>query len=119
MHGPTFMGNSLACTVALRSIEILQRERYLERVARIEGLLKEHLLPLRSPAIRDVRVLGACGVVETQAAGDLAGIQRFAMERGVWLRPLDRCVYTMPPYVISDDELMRVIAAIREWFERP
>src|SRR5262249_49338150 len=71
MHGPTFMGNPLACAVALRSIEIFQRDDYLVRIARIESLLKEHLGPLRSPKIREVRVLGACGVVETQAASDL------------------------------------------------
>jgi adenosylmethionine-8-amino-7-oxononanoate aminotransferase len=118
MHGPTFMGNPLACAVALRSIELFERERYLDHIARIEALLKEHLLPLRSAKVRDVRVLGACGVVETRAADDLAGIQGFAMDRGVWLRPFDRYVYTMPPYVISDDELTRVVATIREWFER-
>ncbi len=116
MHGPTFMANPLACAVALRSIDIFQRDNYLERVGRIEALLQEHLLPLRSPKIREVRVMGACGVVETCSAGDLTGVQQFAIERGVWLRPLGRYLYTMPPYVIADDELLQVVAAMREWF---
>jgi adenosylmethionine-8-amino-7-oxononanoate aminotransferase len=119
MHGPTFMGNPLACAAALRSIEIFQRDGYLERIGRIEALLKEHLLPLRSPKIREARVLGACGVVETHTSSDLRGVQQFAMDRGVWLRPFDRYVYAMPPYVISDDELLHVLATMREWFERP
>ncbi len=118
MHGPTFMGNPLACAVALRSIDIFQRENYLARIARIEALLREHLLPLRSPRIREVRVMGACGAVETHSAADLAGVQSFALERGVWLRPFGRWVYTMPPYVIGDAELRQVVSVIREWFER-
>jgi len=121
MHGPTFMGNPLACAVALRSIEIFQRENYLQRIAQIESLLKEHLLPLREATkekVRDVRVLGACGVVEAYKPADLAGVQQFGMDRGVWLRPFDRYVYTMPPYVLSDEELLRVVGVMREWFER-
>jgi adenosylmethionine-8-amino-7-oxononanoate aminotransferase len=116
MHGPTFMANPLACAVALRSIEIFERDHYLERIGRIEALLAEQLLPLRSPRIREARVLGACGVVETESASDLKGVQQFAIDRGVWLRPFGRYLYTMPPYVISDDELLQVVGTIREWF---
>src|SRR5439155_6345216 len=104
--------------VALRSIELFQRDDYLARIGRIEALLREHLLPLRSPKVRDVRVLGACGVVEAHAASDLLGVQQFAMERGVWLRPFERYVYTMPPYIITDDELLQVVSVMRDWFEQ-
>jgi adenosylmethionine-8-amino-7-oxononanoate aminotransferase len=118
MHGPTFMGNALACAVALKSIEIFQRDHYLDRVARIESLLREHLLPLRSPRIRDVRVMGAAGVIEVADPRDLRGVQEFALSHGVWLRPFGRYLYTMPPYVISNEELMQVVSTMRAWFAK-
>ena len=66
--------------------------------------------------IRETRVLGATGVVETFDADDLAGFQEFAIGRGVWLRPFERFLYTMPPYVIRDEELLRVVNTMRDWF---
>ncbi|MCH8199278.1 MAG: aminotransferase class III-fold pyridoxal phosphate-dependent enzyme [Chloroflexi bacterium] len=116
MHGPTFMGNPLACAIALKSIEVFQRDDYLARIGTIERILNEHLLPLRSTRIRETRVLGATGVIETFDADDLAGFQEFAISRGVWLRPYERFLYTMPPYVIRDDELLRVVSTMRDWF---
>jgi adenosylmethionine---8-amino-7-oxononanoate aminotransferase len=118
MHGPTFMGNALACSVALASLELLERDGTLGAIGRIEAILREELLGLRAPGVREVRVLGACGVIEVEDARAYAGLQEFAAGRGVWLRPFDRVVYTMPPYVIDEASLRRVCRAMRGWFER-
>jgi adenosylmethionine-8-amino-7-oxononanoate aminotransferase len=120
MHGPTFMGNPTAAAAALKSLEIMRRDGYLERVARIEQRLRADLLGLehRSHKVLATRVLGATGVVEVRDRADYAGLADFAAERGVWLRPFERYVYTMPAYVISDSELAQVTSVIREWFLR-
>jgi len=118
MHGPTFMGNALACQVALASIAIFERERYLEKIERIEAILREELLDLRSPAIREARVLGACGVIEVHDASAWQGMQAFAADRGVWLRPFDRVVYTMPAYVIDETDLRHICRTMRAFFSR-
>jgi adenosylmethionine---8-amino-7-oxononanoate aminotransferase len=118
MHGPTFMGNALACAVALASIAIFQRESYLEKIRRIEEVLRDELLDLRAPAVRESRVLGACGVIEVHDRKVLRGLQDFAAERGVWLRPFDNVVYTMPAYTIEESDLRQVGRTMREWFAR-
>jgi adenosylmethionine-8-amino-7-oxononanoate aminotransferase len=116
MHGPTFMGNALACSVALASIDVFERDDYLAKIRGIETILREELLGLRGTQIREARVLGACGVVEVNDARALAGIQEFAAGRGVWLRPFDRVVYTMPAYVIEEADLRRICRTLRAWF---
>ncbi len=114
MHGPTFMANPLACAVALASLELLEESPWRERVERIEGLLAVGLEPCRDlPGVRDVRVLGAIGVVETEKLVDVARIQRRVMERGVWLRPFARLCYTMPPFIASAAEIESITAAMR------
>ena len=118
MHGPTFMANATACAVALKSIEIFERENYLDKIEHIENVLRENLLPLSSDKIQEVCVLGGTGVVEVRQKEDLASIQRFAANRGVWLRPFGRYVYTMPPYIISEDELLAVTGVIKQWFQK-
>ncbi|MCP9237248.1 adenosylmethionine--8-amino-7-oxononanoate transaminase [Lewinella sp. JB7] len=106
MHGPTFMANPLACAVAVASIDLLLREDWQARIHRISRGLSLHLRPAaRSAAVKEVRVLGAIGVVETRDAVDVAKFQAFCVERGVWIRPFGRLIYLMPPYVISDDAL--------------
>ncbi len=116
MHGPTFMGNPLACAVALKSIEIFERDNYLEKIKAIEKRLKERLLRIESPKIKDIRVIGAVGIIEVNDAGDLTGFQDFAKGNGVWLRPFSRYLYTMPPYIIGDKELNRVLDVMEKWF---
>ncbi|MGA2450169.1 MAG: adenosylmethionine--8-amino-7-oxononanoate transaminase [Polyangiaceae bacterium] len=118
MHGPTFMGHATAAVVALKSIEVFRRDRYLDRIAGIEAQLRRDLLPLEAPGIVATRVFGAVGVVEVDSPARYAGLQRFAVDRGVWLRPFGRVVYTAPPYVITSDELGRVIGTLAEWFRR-
>jgi adenosylmethionine---8-amino-7-oxononanoate aminotransferase len=118
MHGPTFMGNALACSVALAGLDLFEGEDYLAKIRRIETVLREELLDLRGKGVREARVFGACGVVEVEAASAHAGLQEFAAARGVWLRPFDRVVYTMPAYVIDEASLRRVCQTIRAWFAR-
>jgi adenosylmethionine-8-amino-7-oxononanoate aminotransferase len=118
MHGPTFMGNALACAVALSSIRIFERDGYLNKIQRIEEILREELLGLRADTLRETRVFGACGAIEVRDPSAWQGIQAFAAERGVWLRPFDKVVYTMPAYVIDEASLRQVCQTMRAWFAR-
>ncbi len=116
MHGPTFMGNALACAVALASLHLFERDGYLDKIRRIEDILREELLGLRADAVAETRVFGACGVIEVHEAKAWQGIQAFASQRGVWLRPFDKVVYTMPAYVIDEASLRQVCRTMRAWF---
>jgi len=114
MHGPTFMANPLACAVALASIDLLLAGPWRQRVAGIEAQLRRELVPCQtSQRVADVRVKGAIGVIEMQAPIDVARMQEALIARGVWLRPFGRLLYTMPPFVISGDDLQQVTAAMR------
>ncbi|HEV7585396.1 MAG TPA: adenosylmethionine--8-amino-7-oxononanoate transaminase [Solirubrobacteraceae bacterium] len=113
MHGPTFMANPLACSVALASLGLLADGAWRDRVQEIEAGLHSGLEPARTlPGVQDVRVLGAIGVVQLQTDVDIAAATEIAVEHGVWLRPFRDLIYTMPPYVIGEDDLARVSAAV-------
>lgn len=116
MHGPTFMGNALACAIGLESIKVFERENYLEKVAIIETQLKNTLRSIESPLIHDIRALGAALCIEVKDEESLVGFQEFAVERGVWLRPFFCFLYTMPAYVITPEELKKVTDTIVAWF---
>jgi adenosylmethionine-8-amino-7-oxononanoate aminotransferase len=113
MHGPTFMANPLACSVALASLEVLESNDWQERVRAIEDGLRRGLAPAQDlEGVVDVRVLGAIGVVELEREVDVARASAAAVELGVWLRPFRNLVYTMPPYVTGEEDLQRVTAAV-------
>ncbi|MFC1770918.1 adenosylmethionine--8-amino-7-oxononanoate transaminase [Candidatus Margulisiibacteriota bacterium] len=117
MHGPTFMGNPLACAIALKSIEIFEKQNYLEKISCIETQLKSGLSQISHPQIKDIRVIGATGVIEVKDKAILSSAQEFARQNGVWLRPFDNYLYTMPPYIISNNKLTKIIDTIQTFFK--
>ena len=118
MHGPTFMGNPLAAATANASIDLLLSDDWAAKVARIEAELRVGLAPLHGHrGVADVRCLGAIGVVELQQPALLTEIQPLLVERGVWLRPFGKLLYTMPPFVASSAEIAAITAAICEVVE--
>ena len=113
MHGPTFMANPLAAAVSLASIKLLLSRDWRGEVQKIESELTEGLAPASSlPGVRDVRVLGAIGVVEMEAPIPVATTQAALIERGVWLRPFGRLLYTMPPFVSTVPDIRTIAAAM-------
>lgn len=113
MHGPTFMANPLACSVALASIGLLESYPWVQRIAEIEALLEKGLSRCRFlEGVKDVRVLGAIGVIETHEPVQVEKIQNLVMEQGVWLRPFGRLLYTMPPYIANDGDIEQITHAM-------
>ncbi len=113
MHGPTYMGNPLACAVALASIDLLLASDWRATIARIGAGLAAGLSPLREePGVVDVRTLGAVGVVQLDHGVDVVAATEAALDAGVWLRPFRDLVYTMPPYVVSDDDLDQIVRGV-------
>ena len=110
MHGPTFMGNPLACAIAIESIKMLNEKDMASVISHLSDMMKTHLAPARDfQGVKDVRVFGAIGVVEMKEPVDVGEFQKKCVARGIWVRPFGRNVYIMPPYIISDEELLYLI----------
>ncbi|HCH22961.1 MAG TPA: adenosylmethionine--8-amino-7-oxononanoate transaminase [Oceanospirillaceae bacterium] len=122
MHGPTFMGNPLACAVANASLDLLESNDWQAQVKGLEEGLQKHLSPaLSADYVEDVRVLGAIGVVQVTQPVDLGRIQKMLVDEGVWVRPFGKLVYVMPPYVMSAEDLQQLcqgmLRALANYFE--
>lgn len=116
MHGPTFMGNALACSVALKGIEIFERENYMDKIHNIEKIMGREMEGFSDDRIADIRVMGACVCIEVKDSSMLEGFQDFAYRRGVFSRPFLRYMYAMVPYIIKEEELIQILDTMKAWF---
>lgn len=119
MHGPTYMGNALACAVANASIDLILEGAWEQQIPNIETQLRAELTPLlKYESVSDIRVLGAIGVVEMKQPVDVAEIQKIFVKQGVWIRPFGKLIYIMPPYIIQPEQLRKLTSAIGFAIER-
>ncbi|NBJ93113.1 adenosylmethionine--8-amino-7-oxononanoate transaminase [Parablautia muri] len=116
MHGPTFMGNALACSVALKSIELFEQENYMAKIRKIEEVTRREMAGFADPRVKEVRIMGGCVCVEVYDASDLKGYQQFAYAHGVFSRPFLNYMYAMVPYIITEEELLKVLGTMKAWF---
>lgn len=118
MHGPTFMGNALACSVAFKSIELFETRDYMSKIRKIEQITRREMQGFCHPEVKEVRIMGACICVEVYEPDAIRGYQQFAYEHGVFSRPFLNYLYAMVPYVIEEKELVQVLQTMKDWFAR-
>lgn len=118
MHGPTFMGNALACSAALASIELFENENYIEKIRRIEQISRREFEGFGDERIKEIRIMGGCVCIEVKDESVLDGFRQFAFEHGVFSRTFLKYMYTMVPYVISESDLVCVFDTMKAWFRR-
>ncbi len=116
MHGPTFMGNALACSVALKSIELFEDQDYMSKIHRIEEITRREMEGFSDPRVKEIRIMGACVCLEVYDRDTLKGYQQFAYNRGIFSRPFLNYLYAMVPYIIEEEELVKVLQTMKEWF---
>lgn len=116
MHGPTFMGNALACSVALKSIEIFEKQDYMSKIRRIEEITGREMKGFSDPRVKEVRIMGGCVCMEVYDSQCIKGYQQFAYEQGVFSRPFLNYLYAMVPYIIQEEELIKVLRTMKAWF---
>ncbi|EGQ7965867.1 TPA: adenosylmethionine--8-amino-7-oxononanoate transaminase [Vibrio vulnificus] len=120
MHGPTFMGNPLACAVATASLELIDQGQWQQQTKQIESLFSELLPKLEEhDLVKNTRWLGAIGVVETHRPVNMETIQALFVEQGVWIRPFGRLIYMMPPFISEPDHIEQLVNAIETALQRP
>ena len=113
MHGPTFMGNPLACSVACASIDLLLASDWQQTITNLNSWLSQYLLPCNGlSSVKEIRVLGAIGVVEVNEVVDVARFQKQCIELGVWIRPFGKLIYLMPPYISPEDDIKKLADVI-------
>lgn len=118
MHGPTFMGNALACSAALKSIELFEEQDYMSKIHRIEAITRREMEGFSDRRIKEVRIMGGCVCIEVYDSDTIKGYQQFAYKRGVFSRPFLNYLYAMVPYVIEEGELIKVLQTMKEWFSK-
>ena len=118
MHGPTFMGNPLACSAAIKSIQLFEEEDYMGKIAHLEALSREIMEDLADDRIQEVRIMGGCVCVEVKDSKVLEGYQDYAYQKGVFARPFLKYLYSMYPYILSDGQLEQILLTMKEWFSR-
>ena len=117
MHGPTFMGNALACCAALKSIELFERDDYMGKIKVIESIMKREMQGFTDERIKDIRIMGGCICIEVYEESTLEGFKRFAYSRGVFNRTFLKYMYSMPPYIITEGELIKILDTMKAWFK--
>ena len=116
MHGPTFMGNALACSVALKSIELFENENYMEKIKKIEAITRREMKGFSDPRVKEVRIMGGCVCIEVFDQQTLRGFKQYACDRGVFSRPFINYMYAMVPYIIQEGELVQILDTMKSWF---
>ncbi len=118
MHGPTFMGNPLACSVALASIDVFIKENYLEKIQNIESIFREQFQDFNHKDLKAIRTCGTSLCLEVYDSTFYKGFQEFAAQNGVWLRPFENYIYSMPSYIITEEETLKITNTLKAWFEK-